>query len=311
MAHTQDAQERSFPLPDFEHRLWGELSAVHAEQADGGPAGGRRRGVGPLLAAAGVVAAAAVGVGWLAAGGDEGRRVRGDEAEVRTEAPPTVAPGEDAVVVVTSDGATTWRDEATGAWHHVVDATGQEVVVTVDDGDDEGGGGDGVSDGVTVIDHERREYWTDSAEDLVEAPGPIADRVRERLAADGWVLEGTEVVDGRTVERYVASPLEYRLCGDPGGHTDDGCGPPGVDQEVVQVQRHVVWIDPATGRPVREVEDDPGGAGVELETGYEFLPRTPENLALLEAEVPEGYRLVERPDLVAFTRPWWAAPPAA
>lgn len=314
MVRTDDRQAPPdpFPLPAFEHRLWGELAALHAEwrgpaetagtvegsgpAGGGGPPGGHRRAVAPLLAAAGVVAVAAVGVGWLVVGGDEDRRAADDEAGVSAEAPAAAAPGEDAVVVVTtSDGTTVWRDEATGAWRQVGVNTDVEVVVAV--GDDPG---------LTVIEHDRREYWTASTEDMVDQSGSFADRFREQMEAEAWVLEGTEVVDGRTLERHVAPPGVYRLCGiqgGPPGFSEAECELPGADRTVFPGVRHVVWIDPATGRPVREVEDYLGDDTVDLDATIEFRPRTPENLALVEAEVPPGYRLVEPPDAVIFTQP--------
>ena len=66
----------------------------------------------------------------------------------------------------------------------------------------------------------------------------------------------------------------------------------------------MLWVDPATGRWVKATDSsyDLDGDG-DLDTiNFTYLPRTPENLALLELPVPEGYTQVEPPDIPTGVR---------
>lgn len=53
-----------------------------------------------------------------------------------------------------------------------------------------------------------------------------------------------------------------------------------------------LWVDPNTYQPVRSVQEFSGADGsmtVSTQIDYEFLDRTPDNLALLKAKIPSGY----------------------
>jgi hypothetical protein len=54
----------------------------------------------------------------------------------------------------------------------------------------------------------------------------------------------------------------------------------------------ITLVDPETYRPVRRIGYP--GSDAEYVQDFEYLPRTPENLADLEAEVPAGFTLVDQ-----------------
>lgn len=274
MVRTDDRQAPPdpFPLPAFEHRLWDELAALHAEAAAAGSGRPRRQA---LTAVVGVAAVAAVvtAVALVGVVGDDGTPVApAAEGDVSTGPPTELAPGDEAIAVETrSDGWTLWRDETTGEWRTVDGSTGAEFGLAA---------GDPTT--VVRVDHDRREFWSGTLPGSAASPGTVADRVARDIERQGMVLEGIEVVGGREVERW-GTP--------PGSLYHD----------------HEVWIDPASDRPVREVENSPGLDGElgppEWEVDFAFLPRLAENVAQSQVEVPDGYREVPAPGDVAVSLP--------
>jgi hypothetical protein len=91
-------------------------------------------------------------------------------------------------------------------------------------------------------------------------PRNEGERMAAWLAEGKLVEDGTEVVDGRELIRLVQPP----------GGADS-----------------VYLVDPETYRPVR-LTSYPGGEA-EYTMTFEYLPRTPENLAVLSPPVPEGF----------------------
>ena len=116
--------------------------------------------------------------------------------------------------------------------------------------------------GQRVVDYCTRQYV-----DHIDTGGASTDidslgDLRDDVAAGRLVEDGTEMVDGRALIRLI-----------------------GI--ETTATAGHVVLVDPDSYLPVR--------ARGTLATGetysqtYEFLPRTPENLALLLPPIPEGF----------------------
>jgi hypothetical protein len=118
-----------------------------------------------------------------------------------------------------------------------------------------------------LVDHLASSYadWYDLA--LAGGSGEsAAQALQQALATGNWTEDGTEVVDGRQLGRLRTSMNE-----------EDGS----VDGE------EVVLYDRETFRPVRSVTYP--GTPRETVVEYEYLPRTPENLALLVTPAPDGY----------------------
>jgi hypothetical protein len=118
--------------------------------------------------------------------------------------------------------------------------------------------------GQRVVDYCTRQYV-----DHVDTGGASTDvdpdalgSLRNDVAAGRLVEDGTEVVDGRELIRLTGI---------------EGTGTAG----------HVVLVDPDSYLPVsaRGTLD----SGETFSQTYEYLPRTPENLALLLPPVPEGF----------------------
>jgi hypothetical protein len=179
------------------------------------------------------------------------------------------------------------------------------------------------------VDHcfaEYREY------DQAAIPGHNeAERIGEWLAEGSLVEDGTEVVDGREVIRLVQVPVglvpggDGRLEVEPGasvivpaleagdgatstvpvtepGHdgatstvpaTDPDTG--ALDPDTFEYIEHIYLVDAETFRPVRII-GYPGEAPDYSDAMYiatiEYLPRTPETMALLSTPVPDGFELV-------------------
>jgi hypothetical protein len=97
--------------------------------------------------------------------------------------------------------------------------------------------------------------------------------IAERLAAGQLARDGTETVDGRELIRlHDVATAEL---------PDDFA----IDQFYL--------VDPETYRPVQAYGDR--GGPEEFTLTFEYLPRTPENLALLAVEVPDGFTATDEP----------------
>jgi hypothetical protein len=135
--------------------------------------------------------------------------------------------------------------------------------------------------GLRFVDYCRQQYAEDP-EATSGLPGEMADEqtpqeVRDDLAAGELVEDGTEIVNGRELIRLVGEP-EY---------VDDP--PPSVAGE------RVVLVDPATSRPVMERMTTSGinPSPITATWIFDYLPRTPANLALIVTPAPEGFTRVE------------------
>jgi hypothetical protein len=115
--------------------------------------------------------------------------------------------------------------------------------------------------------HDSWQVWT--RDELYDSP----QKIGERLAAGQLARDGTETVDGRELIR-LRDVATAEL-------PDDFA----IDQFYL--------VDPETYRPV-QVYGDRGGPE-EFTMTFEYLPRTPENLALLAVQVPDGFTETDQP----------------
>jgi hypothetical protein len=132
-----------------------------------------------------------------------------------------------------------------------------------------------------LVDHCLRQYADVTGPDL-----RIADTLtplRDALAGGRVRVSGPMAVDGRELLRL-----------DPVAEIPAAAGDPELDaanQAAAETEaaRGVVYVDPATQLPVR-TETEPASGGSTIE----YLPRSPENLALLVPPVPAGYTQVDQ-----------------
>jgi hypothetical protein len=168
---------------------------------------------------------------------------------------------------------------------------------------------------IRTVDHCFSEY---AEYDQAAIPGHIeADRLGEWLDEGTLVEDGTETVDGRELIRLVEVPAELRLPenvvgGDVIVPVDPETGAPmttteppttappttdpaTLDPDTFENVEHIYLVDAETFRPVRVI-GYPGEAPDYSDAMYvattEYLPRTPENMALLSPPVPDGFDLV-------------------
>jgi hypothetical protein len=95
-------------------------------------------------------------------------------------------------------------------------------------------------------------------------------QLRDDVARGELVEDGTEVVDGRELIRLIRPDVE-------------------AGEDIA-----TMLVDPDTYLPVRARGTiRHGGLGETFSQTYEFLPRTPENLALVSPPVPEGFTQVD------------------
>jgi hypothetical protein len=319
-------------LPRFEEGLRARLAEAHrghtgspAGAGDRTPAGLHQRrarrsltlGVGAIAAATALV----VGVVVQQSGdGDAGDRTdTGEEPAPGTPVPPTseLAPlviaaideaAATSVVHISQDNATYgdgegWIDETTGAGRLL--QYGDDGEPTFDSSE--------TADATVTVDHCFSEYAV-GVPSLPVVSGSATQWVQNYLA-DGWMVEdGTEVVDGRELIRLREVPWAERDRDTLGSKGEvlapaqwDTEGSLTPEEEAAlsdlrdQVEQNafenmppqteddlsVALVDPETYRPVKLI--GPGHGYVQT---YEYLPRTAANLALLEAEIPEGFTQV-------------------
>jgi hypothetical protein len=125
-----------------------------------------------------------------------------------------------------------------------------------------------------MVDHATQTYvegcWGGSGTYGGADPGWI----RELLAEGRYFEDGTEEVDGKELIRIRHEAMPDEL------------------GEMVPPARSALLVDPETYLPIVDRHYDVDG-GLVCERRVEYLPRTPENLALVGMPaVPEGYRLV-------------------
>jgi hypothetical protein len=285
-------------LPRFEDRLWGELEQLFHEPelapAPEEPRGRRRQYV---LAAAGLSAAACLATAVLVTNQGDDSEPKDTETAESTTTVQEAAGDEDALVVIEEPDATTWIDEATGDFRTATPSIDESYRTTESDGLRTT-----ISD--VRVDHSAKTFWRvpeDGSGLVVGTPSRSADQIRQDIVSGALTEVGRETVDGRELLRLEGPPgTTTTLCGiqgDPRGFTPEQCGEPGMtDESTITTYQRVMWVEPDTYRPVKETGDEDHDGHVATTT-YRYLARTPENLALLEAVVPEGYTEVPPTDV--------------
>jgi len=104
-----------------------------------------------------------------------------------------------------------------------------------------------------------------------------ADVMKRRITSGELKADGSEVVGGRRLSRYVPTeqPIRCDAGPDPAKRAACEAAPHGVG---------VWWVEPGTLRPVKELHA--GGTVYEYTRTYAYLPRTRANLANLGTTVP-------------------------
>jgi hypothetical protein len=279
MTTDTDAPEE-LEVPDFKDRLWHELVALHAEHrrsqtaaSAGGSVLMRWRSRRPFImvaAAAAVVVAGVVTAQLVGASSDTPLMARIAAATDEAIASSVIhwvdeqtLPGEAGPSLVNER----WTDEASGATRFVErDGQGDPLFdvgpltpPTVESPD---------HSGQRVVDYCTQQYLEHR-----DIGGPSIDidsrgirQLRDAVAAGRWVEDGTEVVDGQELIRLIRADGE------------SGAG-------------DVLLVDPETYLPVRM--RGTLSLGETFSQTYEYLARTPENLALLRPPVPDGFTKVD------------------
>jgi hypothetical protein len=330
--HIDDDGTDEIALPRFEARLRERLVLAHDDHHRAGPGRGPARrsltvGAAALAAAAALVVAVAV---RTSDGGGAGPDVAADDrGDGGIEVPPTseLVP---LVIAATDEAAATsvvhvvqhndtygddegWTDESTGAGRSLMYGEDGEPLF-----DSSGSGGD-----TLTVDHCFAEY-AEGAAAFPPRAGSATQWVQNYIAEGLLVEDGTEVVDGRELIRLRQVPYSelgddapaarrlrerQQAAADALSEAQQADPPPSGDElalleaeaaladavaEVLDApapagesEPAVTLVDPDTYRPVRVV--DPG---LGYTQDYEYLPRTPENLALLDAQVPTGFTRV-------------------
>jgi hypothetical protein len=182
-----------------------------------------------------------------------------------------------------------WMDEATGSFHLIdVDVDGRVVYEAASTVRQIGHGS--WTSAEVQVDHVQRLYAEVGGALTTEPETGPADTLRRRVDSQELRREGSEVVDGHELVR-LAPTQEPVSCEDiPPGGERDACVDPGARCPSAPPDADVVWADPVSLRPVREVHG--GGTPVGFTVTYRYYTRAGESLRVLALDVPEGYRRV-------------------
>ena len=299
MPMTLDTEDR-VPVPHFTQRLWEELADLHDELGgdDRRPLAStsrsrRRSAVVVAAAVAAAAAAVAAGVVLVQPDGHDVVSVPGDGSYAPAPAPNSFDTGGADLVAQLVEATRTasaglvvhtttrsasgrsgerWEDWTTERYRSVaLDPHGEPIEEiggalldwSSDDASDRRATEDDV---LRIVSHCRREVTDESGSGMTGNPAwPFSDAPSDLATPDDVtvVVDGSEVVDGTVLARV----------------------------RVVETGE-VVLVDPATSLAVRGTSD-PGTAD-EVTTTYEYLPRSPENLALVAPPAaPDEYAAVE------------------
>jgi hypothetical protein len=251
--------------PRFEDKLWTELARIHAEEdlAPGPQRPGRRL---VLAGAVAVAAAVALVAGMIVTGVGPGGNAKPALAATIAEA--TRAALADSIVHETMDWSPTQSGPLDDLWY---DETSSAIrIVSYSDNGDlllESGTPAGVdpasATSVVTVNYCLREY-TEKARPTGSGTNR-AELVVELLDDGSMTVDGTEVIDGQELIRmHERSAPEFSW-----------------------------YVDPDTYRPVLIVSEVGEGNDRPSTTTIDYIPRTPENLALLTTAIPPDFIQVD------------------
>lgn len=268
------------PVPRLEDKLWPELARIHEEERADRRAtvttAGPRRGRRTMVAGVGLVAAATILIAGIAVFGSDGGPDGGDhDVQARIVAATRTAMT-DSVVHEVTDFADTpasvdeeaWRDQTSLSIRRLHNAAdGQASLDTAM-----------ARDGVRTVDYCFEEYTTEEEPPFPDGAGTtsVVVDLADELASGRAREDGTEIVDGRELIRVVEDGAPY-----------------------------AAWlVDPETYRPVQLRGEVGDGNATAYTTTFEYLPRTPENLARLRAaDPPAGFAQVDELSRTTDHRP--------
>ncbi|GAB3947842.1 hypothetical protein [Micromonospora vulcania] len=132
----------------------------------------------------------------------------------------------------------------------------------------------------TELNHDKKKWWTYEVVQATPVDGDQIQSLQPALNPDGLkraldngklTLVGKESVDGKPA-------VHLQWLGGPDS---------AMDQAKTTEASMQIWVDSETYLPVRVISKGFGGTTT---TNFEWLPRTPENLAKLEVTAPAGYQ---------------------
>jgi hypothetical protein len=295
-------------IPHFEEELWQVLAEAHEDRRHGTvrltaavDTAHRRRGRGLVMAGIGAAAAAATLVVALSLRDDTSTPSTPDEAtaipaDLAAKISAASAEAEATMIVVSMSNYggkayEAWQDEASGSLRMVIRNAAGKVV---SDAHPNAVPTDGPSDHQAVAFNYCNNTYTEVTGIIDGQPNSsVADSIRQGLD-EGWIVaDRTEVIDGKELIRLVevapdpstATTVTIVENGEVVGHSE---GTP--DDAPLVASGRVTWVDPETYRPVKIHDDDIG-----MDQTYEYLERTPENLAQMSPPVPPGFTHTDPP----------------
>jgi hypothetical protein len=251
-------------VPRFEDKLWHQLARVHEqERIEPSPAGagpGSRAARRTVRTGLALIAAATIVIAGILVTRSDDRRADALQARIIAATETAVA---DSIVYSVTDFADRggsdehWFDETTGLSRLLSYAENGELAREFTLAPAQGDR----PPTYTVIDHCSKEYTVED-EPLSLAGGQnLAAWIIESLRNGSMQVDGTEVVDGRELIR------------------------------MHEVSYQTFLVDPDTYRPVRAIGE---GSNNNVTTTIDYLPRTPENLALLRTVIPDDFVQVDQ-----------------
>jgi hypothetical protein len=251
-------------VPRFEDKLWHELALVHEqERIEPSPADGdlgfpaARR---PVRTGLALIAAATIVIAGIVVTRSDDRPA--DALQARIIAATETALADSIIYSVTDFGDRGGRDE-----HWFDETTGMSRLLSYTEHGELAreftlapAQGDRPPT-YTIVDHCSKEYTVEEEPLFLAGGQNVAAWIIESLRNGSMQVDGTEVVDGRELIR------------------------------MHEVSYKTLLVDPDTYRPVRAI-----GEGIDnnVTTTIDYLPRTPENLALLRTVIPDDFVQVDQ-----------------
>lgn len=228
-----------------------------------------------------------------------GRGTAGDVAQPSPDELASAPPDAEAdlVVLVEQHSAddsvdSAWIDEATGGTRFIdQDPNGKVLSERVREISPAEGDNVHVTD--YRIAHTDQQYVQ---ADVPSTPAPFSEwgpgaQTRQRVASGELRKDGTEVVDGQELVRLVPTVVPIPCEDFPDGAEKDAC----FEYENSPHSASgtgVIWADPVTLRPVKELHA--GGTPYEVTSYYSYFERDSEGVEAVTASVPESYTRVDQ-----------------